>query len=178
MVGTTLLGAALDPSFDLSNAPHLHYCQKLARDKGWIIRHWDPTEVSFPKCVAAISLAFHSTVGFMPRPSDIRICLQLGSPTLWADASPSDMLIGHKEADMIFEATRAMLFARLDPPKKIEELWAGTIFFADKKCSGTLQVSPKIFAQEIQRYIEEHMKFELTSEVKNELIWRIVEYLK
>jgi len=178
MVGTTLLSAVHNPGHDLNAAGHMYYCQQLARKNGWVIRHYGTINASFSKCVGAITIAFTSATKHVPRPSDIRICLQLGSPTLWKDALPGDMLIGHKGEDMLVEAARAMSFVHLDPPTEIIELWAGTPFNEKSSCDATISISPRTFAQEIQKYIEEHMKYEMDSEMRVNLVRYIIDYVE
>jgi hypothetical protein len=182
MVGTAMLASAIDSKMDFNSIKELYYWQNLAKRSGWVLNHYDPIEVSFSKCVTAICFAFKSTTEYMPRASDIRICLQLGSPILWEKSGISDMIIGSSMEEMLKEAGKAMSFIGAKPPADIEELWNGTPFNTSDEeselASVTLTIAPVAFAQEVQRYIVEHWKFELNTEQKVNLSRNLREFIR
>jgi hypothetical protein len=129
VVGTVMLGIIHNPDF--TNHQHLYHIKREANQKGWLLRHYDPISVDVGNISDVIEAAFGVVLGMAPRPCDVRICTQMGSPDLWKTAAPSDFII---DGDQEKESERLLSFG------------------------DTIKISRIAFAQEAKRYIVEHMK--------------------
>jgi hypothetical protein len=133
VVGTILMGMTQNKE---AASPELSSLQEIAKDKGWVLRHYDPRTIERDRCIDIVGKAFRTTIGHFPRVCDIRICLQMGSPELWEKAKADDFVLSHNAEK---ETSRVSSF-----PEKIA-------------------VAEVAFAHELIKYIEEHMKFELAN---------------
>jgi hypothetical protein len=134
IVGTALLAQAQNPDSDVK----LHTIKKKSHEKGWFLNHYDAKDVSLVRLIAVVNAAFGNTIGYNPRPCDIRICLQMGSPTLWKNAKVDDFVLKHDR-----------------PGPEMERV---------QNFGTKVDISEVAFSQELRKYIVEHMKFELPKE--------------
>lgn len=134
LVGTSLLAMCHNPE----NKVSLDTIKRESHGKGWFLSHYDAKDVSLVRLIAVVNAAFANTIGYNPRPCDIRICLQMGSPTLWKKAKLDDFVLKHDQPSLEMERVQN---------------------FGTK-----IDTSEVAFSQELRKYIVEHMKFELPKE--------------
>lgn len=148
LVGTSLLALKHNPESKV----HLHTVKEKSNKKGWFLSHYDARNINLVRLVAVVNAAFSSTMGYNPRPCDIRICIQMGSPTLWKEARVGDFILQHDKPAIEMERVQN---------------------FGTK-----IDISEVAFSQELRKYITEHMKFELPKQQELTLFKNIRESLR